>query len=209
MRPHPLFQEPKRTRKAKTSHEQHQRIFWTTRRVTGHYPVKQGFWGECTHKGPTSMASERSCMFTQGVPFPGQFHRKSTDTPQVRALRLGSKMMSLKSRTPWCRGVRGSIRLIHSDRRKIQMNTIAFSSYCGVQNDYVLGFIICEIFTVITLQDWVGWGIFTFTVIPGYPRRASGDSQLIRGMLRFSGWAPVRIISHKKLQDRALFEIIR
>ena len=29
-----------------------------------------------------------------------------------------------------------------------------------LKNDYVFGFIICEIFTVITLQDWVGWGIF-------------------------------------------------
>ena len=75
------------------------------------------------------------------------------------------------------------------------------------KNDYVLGFIICEIFTVITLQDWVGWGIFT--VIPGYLRRASGDSQLNRGMLRITGWAPVRIIYRKKLQDRALFGIIR
>ena len=36
-----------------------------------------------------------------------------------------------------------------------------------LQNDYVLGFIIREIFTVITLEDRVGWGIFT--VIPGYP----------------------------------------
>ena len=26
------------------------------------------------------------------------------------------------------------------------------------KNDYVLGFIICEIFTVIALQDWVGHG---------------------------------------------------
>ena len=43
------------------------------------------------------------------------------------------------------------------------------------KNDYVLGFIICEIFTVITLQDWVGWGIFT--VILGYPGRVIGDSQ--------------------------------
>ena len=75
------------------------------------------------------------------------------------------------------------------------------------KNDYILGFIICEIFTVITLQDWVGWGIFT--VFPGYPRRASGDSQLIRGMLRITGWAPVRIIYRKKLQDRALFELFR
>ena len=36
------------------------------------------------------------------------------------------------------------------------------------KNDSVLGFIICEIFTVIALRDWVGWGIFT--VIPGYER---------------------------------------
>ena len=43
------------------------------------------------------------------------------------------------------------------------------------KNDYVLGFIVFEIFTVITLQDGVGWGIFT--VIPGYPGRANGDSQ--------------------------------
>ena len=54
-----------------------------------------------------------------------------------------------------------------------------------------LGFIICEIFTVITLQDWVGWGIFT--VIPGYPRRASGDSQHFEAR-RITGLAPVRII---------------
>ena len=70
------------------------------------------------------------------------------------------------------------------------------------KNDYVLGFIICEMFTVITLQDRVGWGMFA--VIPGYPRRASGDTQLNRGMLRIAGWAPVRIIYRKKLQDRAL-----
>ena len=43
------------------------------------------------------------------------------------------------------------------------------------KNDYVLGFILCEIFTVIALQDWVGWGIFT--VIPGCLRRANGDIQ--------------------------------
>ena len=44
-----------------------------------------------------------------------------------------------------------------------------------LKNDYVLGFIICEIFTVIALQDWVGWGIFA--VIAGYTRRANSDSQ--------------------------------
>ena len=65
------------------------------------------------------------------------------------------------------------------------------------KNDYVLGFIICEILTVITLQDWLGWGIFT--VIPGYPRRASGDSQHLEA----------RPESVKKLRDRALSEIIR
>ena len=44
-----------------------------------------------------------------------------------------------------------------------------------LKNDYVFGFILCEKFTVITLQDWIGWGIFT--VIPGSSRRANGDSQ--------------------------------
>ena len=43
------------------------------------------------------------------------------------------------------------------------------------KNDYLLGFITCELFTVIALQDWVGWGIVT--VIPGHPRRANGDNQ--------------------------------
>ena len=43
------------------------------------------------------------------------------------------------------------------------------------KNDYVFRFYYCEIFTVIALQDWVGWGIFT--VIPGNPRRTNGDSQ--------------------------------
>ena len=59
------------------------------------------------------------------------------------------------------------------------------------QNDYVLGFIICEIFTVITLQDWVGWGIFA--VIPGYPRRANCDSQHLE--------------AHPELQDWLRFEL--
>ena len=55
-----------------------------------------------------------------------------------------------------------------------------------LQNDYVLGFIIREIFTVSTLQDWVGWGIFT--VIPGYPRRANGDSQHLETRPELQGW---------------------
>ena len=56
-----------------------------------------------------------------------------------------------------------------------------------LKNDYVLGFIIiCEIFTVIALQDWVDWGIFT--VIPGYPRRAKGDSQHLEARPELQDW---------------------
>ena len=54
------------------------------------------------------------------------------------------------------------------------------------KNDYILGFILWEIFTVITLQDWVGWGIFT--VIPGYPQRASGDSQHLEARSELQDW---------------------
>ena len=54
------------------------------------------------------------------------------------------------------------------------------------KNDSVLGFIICEIFTVITLQDWVGWGIFT--VILGYPRRANGDCQHLEARPELQDW---------------------
>ena len=49
-----------------------------------------------------------------------------------------------------------------------------------------LGFIICEIFTVITLQDWVSWGIFT--VIPGYPQRTNGDSQHLEERPELQDW---------------------
>ena len=55
-----------------------------------------------------------------------------------------------------------------------------------LKNDYVLGFILCEIFTVISLQDWVGWGIFT--AIPGYPRRANGDSQHFEARPELQDW---------------------
>ena len=72
--------------------------------------------------------------------------------------------------------------------------------YCGVQNDHVLGFIICELFTVITLQDWVGWGIFT--VIPGYPRRAHGESQHLEARPELQDWLWFELFT-------ALFEIIR
>ena len=56
------------------------------------------------------------------------------------------------------------------------------------KKDYVLGFIICEIFTVITLQVWVGWGIIRFSVIPGYPRRANGDSQRLEARPALQDW---------------------
>ena len=68
-------------------------------------------------------------------------------------------------------------------------------SYCGVQNDYVFGFIICEIFTVITLQDWVGWG--NFTVIPGYPRRANGDSQHLEARPELQDWLRFELFTVK------------
>ena len=60
------------------------------------------------------------------------------------------------------------------------INTVEF------KNDYVLGFIVCKIFTVIALQDWVGWGIFT--VLPGYPRRANGDSQHLEALQELQDW---------------------
>ena len=56
----------------------------------------------------------------------------------------------------------------------------SLASTVEFKNDYVLGFIICEIFTIITLQDWVRWGIFT--VIPGNPRRTNGDSQHLEAL---------------------------
>ena len=73
---------------------------------------------------------------------------------------------------------------------------LAGRACCGVQNDYVLGFIICEIFTVITLQDWVGWGIFT--VIPGYPRRTNGDSQHLEASPELQDWLRSDLLTVKK-----------
>ena len=75
------------------------------------------------------------------------------------------------------------------------------------KNDYVLGFIICEIFTVIALQDWAGWGIFT--VIPGNPRRTKGDSQHFEARPELQDWLRSELFTVKKLQDRAFCEIIR
>ena len=65
-----------------------------------------------------------------------------------------------------------------------------------IKNDFILGFIICEIFTVITLQEWVGWGIFT--VIPGYPRRANGDSQHLEARPELQDWLQFELFTVKK-----------
>ena len=70
-----------------------------------------------------------------------------------------------------------------------EVNTVEF------KNDYVLGLIICEIFTVITLQDWVGWGIFT--VIPGYPRRANSDSQHLEARPELLDWLRSELFTAK------------
>ena len=63
---------------------------------------------------------------------------------------------------------------------------MGFQGTVEFKNDYVLGFIICEKFTVIALQDWVGWGIFT--VIPGYPPRANSDSQHLEARPELQDW---------------------
>ena len=63
------------------------------------------------------------------------------------------------------------------------------------KNDYVLGFIICKIFTVITLQGWVGWGIFA--VIPGYSRKASGDSQHLEARSELQDWLRFELFTVK------------
>ena len=63
------------------------------------------------------------------------------------------------------------------------------------KNDYLLGFIICEIFTVIALQDWVGWGIFA--VIPGSPRRANGHSQHLEALPELQDWLGFELFTAK------------
>ena len=73
--------------------------------------------------------------------------------------------------------------------------------------EIVLGFIICEIFTVIALQDWVGWRIFT--VSPGHPLRANGDSQHLETHPELQDWLRFELLIYrKKLQDRGNNEVI-
>ena len=54
---------------------------------------------------------------------------------------------------------------------------------------------ICEVFTVIALRDWVGWGIFT--VILGYPRRANGDSQHLEARPELQDWLRFELFTIK------------
>ena len=46
-------------------------------------------------------------------------------------------------------------------------------------------------------------------VIPGYPRRANGDTQRLEARPELQDWLRLEVFTVKKLQDRALFEIIR
>ena len=72
------------------------------------------------------------------------------------------------------------------------------------KNDYVLGFLFLrDSYPVIALQDWVGWGIFT--VIPGYPRRANGDSQHFEARPELQDWLRFELFTVKKLQGQGRF----
>ena len=64
-----------------------------------------------------------------------------------------------------------------------------------LKNYYVLGFIICEMLTVIALQDWVGWGIFA--IIPGYPQRGAGDSQHLEACPELQDWLRFELFTLK------------
>ena len=68
-----------------------------------------------------------------------------------------------------------------------------------LKNDYVLGFVICEIFTVIAFQDWVGWGNIYCNL----------NSQHVEARPELQDGPRFEIFTVKKLQDSALFEIIR
>ena len=103
------------------------------------------------------------------------FSRHSLDHPG-NALKNGSKYRD-------CQG-----------KSRSSLVTVEFT------NDYVLGFIICGIFTVITLQDWVGWGIFA--VIPGYPRGANGDSQHLEARTELQDLLRFELFTVKKYRTR-------
>ena len=62
-----------------------------------------------------------------------------------------------------------------------------------LKNVYVLGFIICKIFTAITLQGRVG----IFIVIPGHPRRANGDSQHLEARPELQDWLQFKLFTVK------------
>ena len=59
-------------------------------------------------------------------------------------------------------------------------------------------------FTVITFQDWVGWGIFT--VISGYPRRTNGDSQHLEARPELQDWLRSELFTVKNSRIWPFFQ---
>ena len=78
-----------------------------------------------------------------------------------------------------------------------EYNTVEFKS------DYVLGFIICEMLTEITLQDWVGWNIYRNF---GYPRRANGDSQHLEACPELRDWLRFELYLQRKMTGQGPFQ---
>ena len=122
---------------------------------------------------------------------------------RIRYLRYGSKSavsgMGPESATNICNFRLGSFcnSLVEKNRHCMPMWILQtsneyygyrfrLSSYCGAQKWLRIRFYYLRNIDVITLQDWVGWGIFT--VIPGYPRRASGDSQHSEARSELQDW---------------------
>ena len=67
-----FFRSQRKNPKAKKSHQQHQTFSEQFEGVTGHYPLKQGFWGKsqqgATRWGPTGpRASERKIFLREGL----------------------------------------------------------------------------------------------------------------------------------------------
>ena len=66
--------------------------------------------------------------------------------------------------------------MIASQSRRAQHRKAQVMTHCRVQNDYVFGFVVGEIYTVISLQEWVCWEIFT-AILARNPQRANGAAR--------------------------------
>ena len=66
--------------------------------------------------------------------------------------------------------------MMASQSRRSQHRKAQVLTHCRAQNDYLFGFVIGDIFIVISLQEWVGWEIFT-VILARKPRRASGAAR--------------------------------